>query len=71
MTKMRNAWAYSILVENAERKRPLGKPSCRWKDNMSMDLREIVWDGEDWMHVSQDRDQWWALLNVIMNLQVP
>jgi hypothetical protein len=59
------------LAGKPKGKRPQVKPSCRWKDNMSMDLREIVWDGEDWMHVSQDRDQWWALLNVIMNLQVP
>jgi hypothetical protein len=36
-----------------------------------MDLREIGWEGVDWMHVAQDRDWWWALVNTVMNLQVP
>jgi hypothetical protein len=36
-----------------------------------MDLREIRWDGVDWIDVAQDRDQWRALVNTVMNLQVP
>jgi hypothetical protein len=36
-----------------------------------MDLREIGWDGVDWMHFAQDRDHWWAVVNTIMNLGVP
>jgi hypothetical protein len=40
-------------------------------DNIKMDLREIVWDGMDWIDVAQDRDQWRALLNTVMNLRVP
>jgi hypothetical protein len=39
--------AYSILVGNAEGKRPLGRPRRRWVDNIKMDLREIGWNGED------------------------
>jgi hypothetical protein len=36
-----------------------------------MDLRETGWDGVDWMEMAQDRDQWRALVNTVMNLQVP
>jgi hypothetical protein len=43
----------------------------RWVENIKMDLREIVWDGMDWIHLAQDRDQWSALVNMIMKLQVP
>jgi hypothetical protein len=63
--------AYRILVGNPEGKRPLGKPRCRWVDNIKMDLREIGWDGGDWINLAQDRDQWRALVNVVMNVRVP
>jgi len=36
-----------------------------------MDLREIWWEGADWIHLTQNRDQWKALVNTIMNLWVP
>jgi len=36
-----------------------------------MDLREIWWEGVDWMHLAQDRDQWQALVKMVMNLWVP
>jgi hypothetical protein len=36
-----------------------------------MDLREIEWEGVDWTHLAQDRDQWQALVNTVMNLRVP
>jgi hypothetical protein len=39
-------------------------------DNIKMDLREIGWDGRDWIHMAQDRDQWRALVNAVMNLRV-
>jgi hypothetical protein len=38
---------------------------------ISMDLREIEWEGVDWMHLVQDRDQWWAVVNRVMNLWFP
>jgi hypothetical protein len=62
--------AYRILVGNPERKRPLGRPKRRWEDNIKMDLREIEWDDRDWMDLAQDRDQWRALVNTVMNLRV-
>jgi hypothetical protein len=36
-----------------------------------MDHREIGWEGMDWIHLAQDRDQWWVVVNMVMNLQVP
>jgi hypothetical protein len=40
-------------------------------DNIKIDLREIGWDGMDWINQAQDRDQWRALVNTVMNLRVP
>jgi len=37
------------------------------ENNIRMDLRELGWEGMDWMHVAQNRDQWWALVNMVMN----
>jgi hypothetical protein len=51
--------------------RPLGRPTCRWVDNIKMDLREIEWDGVDRIDMTQDRDQWWALVNTVLNLRFP
>jgi hypothetical protein len=50
-------------------KRPLGRPPCRWEDNIRMDLGEIRCEGVNWMHPAEDRDQWQALVN--MYLRVP
>jgi hypothetical protein len=62
--------AYRILVEDPERKRPLGRPRRKWVDNIKIDLREIGWDGMDWIDLSQESDQWRALMNSVMNLRV-
>jgi hypothetical protein len=59
------------LVGKPEGKRPLGRPRRTWVDNIKMALREIGWDGVDWMDMAQDRDQWRALVNTVLNLPVP
>jgi hypothetical protein len=46
------------------------KPRRKWVNNIKMNLREIGWDGMDWIDLAQDRDQWRALVNTVMNLQV-
>jgi hypothetical protein len=69
MEEKRNA--YSMLVGKPEGKRPLGRPRRRWVDGIKMDLREIGWDGMDWIDLAQDRDQWRALVNTVMNIRVP
>jgi hypothetical protein len=63
--------AHRILVGKAEGKRPLGRPTRKRVDNIKIDLREIVWDGTDWIDLAQDRHQWRALVNTVMNLRVP
>jgi hypothetical protein len=47
---------YRIMVGNPKKKRPLGRPRRRWVDNIKMNLREIRWDGMDWIDLAQDRD---------------
>jgi hypothetical protein len=59
------------LVGKPEVERQLGRPRRRWVDNIEMDLREIGWDGVDWIELAQERDQWRALVNTVMNLRVP
>jgi hypothetical protein len=62
---------YMMLVGNPEGKRPLGRPTHKWVGNIKMDLSEIGWDGGDWIYLAEDRDQWRALMNLVMNLRVP
>jgi hypothetical protein len=57
--------------ENLKGKRPLGRPRHRWKDNIKMNHREIRGKVMDGINLDQDRDQWRAFLNTVMNLQVP
>jgi hypothetical protein len=52
-------------------KRPLGRPICRWVDNVKMDLRETSWGGMGWIDLSQERDWWRALVNTVIYLHVP
>jgi hypothetical protein len=69
MGEKRNA--FRILVGKPEGKRPLGRPRHRWVDEIKMDLREIGWDGVDWIDMAQNRDQWRVLVNTVLNLWVP
>jgi len=54
-----------------EWKRPLGRPSYGWDDNIKMDLQEVWRWGMDWIKLAQDKDRWRALVNAVMNLRVP
>jgi hypothetical protein len=54
-----------------QKKEPLGRPRRRWVDIIKMDLREIGWNSTDWIDLDQDRNQWRALVNTVMNLRVP
>jgi hypothetical protein len=63
--------AYRILMEKSEEKRQLATPRRRWVDNIKMYLREIGWGSMDWIDLVQDRDQWRALINTVMNFLVP
>jgi hypothetical protein len=58
-------------VGKPEGKRPLGRPRRRWVGSIKIDVREIGWDGMDWIDLAEDRDQWGAPVNTIMNLCVP
>jgi hypothetical protein len=62
---------YRVLVGKPEGKKPVGRPRCRWEDNITMDLHEVGCWGVDWIGLAKDRDRWWALVNAVMNLQVP
>jgi hypothetical protein len=58
-------------VGKPEGTKSLGRSRRRWVDNITIDLREIGWDGVDWIDLAQARDQWRALVNTVMNLRVP
>jgi hypothetical protein len=69
MGEKRNA--YRLLVGRPEGKRPLGRPRRRWVDNIRMDLGEVGWSDVDWIDLAQDRNRWRAVVNSVLNLQVP
>jgi hypothetical protein len=55
----------------SEGKIQLGRPRRRWADIIKVDLREIEWGAMDWIDLAEGRDQWSALVNTVMNLQIP
>ena len=59
MEQSRNT--YRVLVLKPDGKRPLGRPRCRWEDNIKMDLREVDCGPGDWIALAEDRDQWWLM----------
>jgi hypothetical protein len=62
---------YNILVGKPEGRRPLERPRRRWEDNIKMDLGKIGFGNVDWINLAQDKGRWRALVNTVMNLQVP
>jgi hypothetical protein len=58
-------------VGKTDGKRPLGITRHRAEGNIKMDVREIRWGGMDWIDLAEDREQWRALVNTVMNLRVP
>jgi hypothetical protein len=62
---------YRVLVGRPEGKRPLGRPRHRGEDNIKLDLRETGIDGANWIQLTEDRVQWQAFVNMVMDLQVP
>jgi len=62
---------YRVLVGKPEGRRPFGRPTRRWEDNIKMDIQEVRCGGKDWIKLAQDRESWWALVNAAMNLRVP
>jgi hypothetical protein len=59
------------VVEKSVGKRQFGRPKRRQEYNIRMDLKEMGWEDVDWVHLAQDRDQWRAAVNTVMNLRVP
>jgi hypothetical protein len=54
--------------QKPEGKRSLGTRRHKWKGNVRIDLKEMVWEGVDWIHLAEDQDQWQALVNTVMIL---
>jgi hypothetical protein len=50
--------------------KPLGRLGRRWKDNIKMDLKEVVLEGMDWIFLVQGRDRWQVLVNAVMSFWV-
>jgi hypothetical protein len=69
MADRRNA--YMILVGKPEGKILIERRRWRWEDNIKIDLREIGWNAIDWIDLAQDKDQWRALVNTVMEFRVP
>jgi hypothetical protein len=63
--------AYRALVGKREGRRALGRPRRRWEDNIKKDLREVGWEGVDWIDLAHDRDRWRAVVYTVVNLRVP
>ena len=61
---------HRVLVGKPEGKRALGRPRCRWEDNIRMDLQEVGESFGDWMELAQDRDRWQVLVGTVRNLRV-
>jgi hypothetical protein len=72
----RMKWAGHTRNEKCKKKmslgnlkvRPFGRLGHRWEDNIRLDLRKKGWESVDWIYLSQDRNQWRVLVNMVMNV---
>ena len=62
---------YRVLVGKSEGKRPLGRPSYKWENNVKMGRQEVGGESMDWIELAQDRNRWRAFVSVVMNRRVP
>jgi hypothetical protein len=62
---------YRVLVGKPEGKSPLGRPRCRWEDNVKADLQEVGFGGMEWIQLTKDRDRWRVIVSGVMNCRVP
>jgi hypothetical protein len=62
---------HRVLVGKPEGKRPLGRPRCRWEDNIKMDIQKVGCGGMDCIDLAHDKDRWSALVNAVMNFRFP
>ena len=63
--------AYRTLVGEPEGRSLLGRPRCRWEDNIKVDLQEVGWGDMNWIDMTQDSGRWRAAVNAVMNYRVP
>ena len=62
---------YRVLVGKSEGTVTLGRPRCRWKDNIKIDIQEVDFEGMNWIELAQNRDRRLTLVNAVMNLRLP
>ena len=67
----RRCTALKILTGTPTGKGSLGRPRCKWENNIRMDLEEISISAVNWVDSAQDMDYWRALVNAALNLRVP
>ena len=63
--------ALKILTGKPTGNRPLGRPRCRWEENIRIDLEEIGINAGNWVDSAQDKNYWKALVNAVLNLRIP
>jgi hypothetical protein len=62
--------AYRVLVGKPDGKRTLGRPRCRWEDDIKMDLQNVGWGEMYWIALAQDSGRWRDLVNAVMNMRI-
>jgi len=62
--------AYRVFAGKPKGKKPFGRPGCRWKYNIEMNLQEVAWREMVWIDLAEDGDRWQAFVNSVTNLQV-